>query len=416
MLNDEMIREKGIDGNAVQMLVEHGRRKGYLTLTDIVDCLPDSEFDEELLHHLKEVIGDAGIHYFDDVGVLPFVGEEISAEEQAELDELASLEEEPVAADLEEVDTDDMIRLYIKEAAHVPLLTAQQEVELAKRIERCRSAQQELSKGNGEINPERRQELQEQIRLGQTARDRLIRANSRLVISVARKYMNRGLPFLDLIQEGNIGLMRAVRNFDYQRGFKFSTYATWWIRQGVTRALAEQSRTIRLPVHMSDQVGRMLREQNRLLQELGRNPNREELAEALGVSVDKVDQMREVVRQPLSLQTPVGEEEDEILGDFVEDPASGNPEETVTDLLMGEELDKMLQTLPPREMDVLRLRYGLTEEEPLTLQEVGRRLGITRERVRQLEVQAIERLRNPEAPRRKETGGDGRRKRKPKNN
>lgn len=415
MLSDEMIREKGIDENAVQMLVEHGRRKSYLTLTDILDCVPDSEFDQELLDHLKEVIRDAGIHYIDDIGELPFVGEEISEEEQAELDELASLEEEPVAADLEEVETDDMIRLYIKEAAHVPLLTAQQEVELAKRIERCRSAQQELSKGNGEINPERRQELQEQIQLGQAARDRLIRANSRLVISVARKYMNRGLPFLDLIQEGNIGLMRAVRNFDYQRGFKFSTYATWWIRQGVTRALAEQSRTIRLPVHMSDQVGRMLREQNRLQQVLQRNPNRDELAEALGVSVEKVDQMREVVRQPLSLQTPVGEEEDEILGDFVEDPASGNPEETVSDLLMGEELDKMLQTLPPREMEVLRLRYGLTEEEPLTLNEVGRRLGITRERVRQLEMQAIERLRNPEAHRRKETGGDGRRKYKPKN-
>lgn len=415
MLSDEMIREKGIDENAVQMLVEHGRRKSYLTLTDILDCVPDSEFDQELLDHLKEVIRDAGIHYIDDIGELPFVGEEISEEEQAELDELASLEEEPVAADLEEVETDDMIRLYIKEAAHVPLLTAQQEVELAKRIERCRSAQQELSKGNGEINPERRQELQKQIQLGQAARDRLIRANSRLVISVARKYMNRGLPFLDLIQEGNIGLMRAVRNFDYQRGFKFSTYATWWIRQGVTRALAEQSRTIRLPVHMSDQVGRMLREQNRLQQVLQRNPNRDELAEALGVSVEKVDQMREVVRQPLSLQTPVGEEEDEILGDFVEDPASGNPEETVSDLLMGEELDKMLQTLPPREMEVLRLRYGLTEEEPLTLNEVGRRLGITRERVRQLEMQAIERLRNPEAHRRKETGGDGRRKYKPKN-
>jgi RNA polymerase primary sigma factor len=381
----------------IKLLLDHGRRQGYLTWSDILDCVPDAEFDEELREQLFEAIKDARIPYVKEDESAAKIVDDFS--EVQGVEELGELDIEPESADLNEVATDDMLKLYIKEASQVPLLTGEQEIEIARRIEQGRNAQQELTKHNGKTKG--RDDLLAQVEQGRQARDRLIRANVRLVISVARKYLGRGMPFLDLIQEGNIGLMRAIRNYDYHRGFKFSTYATWWIRQAVTRALAEQSRTIRLPVHMSDQVGRMIREQNRLSQVFGRNPTNQELAEALGTTPDHVDQMKDVVRQPISLQTPVGEDEDEVLGDFVEDTQAGNPEETVSELLANEELMKMLEKLPNRELEVLRLRYGLGPQEPLTLNEVGRRLGITRERVRQLEIQAIERLRNPDGQRRK---------------
>ena len=294
---------------------------------------------------------------------------------------------------LENVDTDDTFRMYIKEATLVPLLSASEEAELSQRIERGRLAQSELSRGK--VGSKRVRELRMLIEDGWEAREHLIRANARLVISVAKRYIGRGVPFLDLIQEGNIGLMRAAKKFDYHRGFKFSTYATWWIRQAITRALSDQSRTIRLPVHMGDQISRMLRAQNQLQQKLGRMPNKEELAEALGVSPEKVEQMMDVTRQPISLETPIGEDEDEMLGDFVEDRESPNPEDTATHQLLQEDLASVLETLPPRELRILQLRYGLVDGEALTLNEVGRRMGITRERARQLEVQALNRLRHP---------------------
>ncbi len=294
---------------------------------------------------------------------------------------------------LEGVDTDDIVRLYVKEAARVPLLTAEQETILAQRMERGRMAQEEL--GRGKVGPRRMAELRRLVEDGSAARERLIRANARLVISVAKKYLGRGLPFLDLVQEGNIGLMRAVKKYEYQRGFKFSTYATWWIRQAITRSLADQGRTIRLPVHMGDQVNRMLRKQHELAQELGRKPSLSELAEALEVPVAKVEKMMEVVQQPLSLQAPVGEDEEESLGDFIEDVTSLDPEESAMQALMESDLRERLEELPPRELRVLQLRYGLGDGQPLTLNEVGRRLGITRERARQLESQALRRLRTP---------------------
>lgn len=298
-------------------------------------------------------------------------------------------------SEIEGVEIDDIVKMYVREAARVPLLTAEEEVELAQRMERGRMAQDEL--GRGGVSNHRLQELRLLVEDGREASEKLVRANSRLVISVAKKYLGRGLPFLDLVQEGNIGLMRAVKKYEYQRGFKFSTYATWWIRQAITRAVADQGRTIRLPVHMGDQINRMLREQHQLQQQLGRPPSDEELASSLGIEPVKVDRMRQIVQQPLSLQTPVGDDEEEMLGEFIEDTSAPNPEESASEALMREDLMRGLEELPPREARVLQLRFGLLDGEALTLNEVGRRMGITRERARQLEAQALRRLRTPAA-------------------
>jgi RNA polymerase primary sigma factor len=235
---------------------------------------------------------------------------------------------------------------------------------------------------------------------GWNAREHLITANSRLVISVAKKYMGRGVPFLDLIQEGNIGLIRAAKKFDYRRGHKFSTYATWWIRQAVTRAIADQGRTIRVPVHMGDQINKLLRVQHQLTQRLGRDPSVDELAEALEVTPQKVENMIQVARRPLSLETPTDDEEDSVLGDFIQDDEVPAPDETATYNLLREHLDVVLNGLPPREVRILQLRYGLLDGQAYTLEEVGRKMGVTRERVRQIEAQALSRLRHPAIRRR----------------
>jgi RNA polymerase primary sigma factor len=393
---EEMAGGNNFHEYSVNLLVKHGLRKGRLTREDIYDCIPDAEYDEELYEEILEALRVAGVEYQE---------EDPEGQENGQRDEedFAEEDQEPVDSGskrdatvdiLEQIEAGDMVSLYIREAARVPLLKAEEEVELAQRIELCRLAQQEL--GRGKVSQNRQKELRRIIQEGQVARERLIRANTRLVISVAKKYNNRGLPFLDLIQEGNIGLMRAVKNYDYRKGFKFSTYATWWIRQAISRALAEQSRTIRLPVHMSDQVNRMRRVQGQLHQDLGRTPSREELAEALDVSTEKVEQLIGAGRTPISLQTPVGEDEDEVLGDMIEDAASPDPEESTSELMMNADLRERLETLPPRELQVLQMRYGLEGEEPLSLSEIGRRLGVTRERARQLEAQALKRLRDPE--------------------
>ena len=294
---------------------------------------------------------------------------------------------------LANIDTDDTIGLYLKEVSRVPLLTAEEEVELAQRIERGRMAREELARGN--VSARRRIELRKLIEDGWAAREHLITANSRLVISVAKKYMGRGVPFLDLIQEGNIGLIRATKKFDYRRGHKFSTYATWWIRQAVTRAIADQGRTIRVPVHMGDQINKLLRVQHQLTQRLGREPSVEELANALEVPPKKVENMIQVARRPLSLETPTDDEEDSVLGDFIEDDEAAPPDETATYNLLREHLGEVLNGLPPREVRILQLRYGLLDGQAYTLEEVGRKMGVTRERVRQIEAQALSRLRHP---------------------
>jgi RNA polymerase primary sigma factor len=294
---------------------------------------------------------------------------------------------------LANIDPYDTIGLYLKEASRIPLLIATEEVELAQRIEHGRTAREELARGK--VSPRRRIELRKFIEDGWSAREHLITANSRLVISIAKKYIGRGVPFLDLIQEGNIGLMRATKKFDYHRGNKFSTYATWWIRQAVTRAIADQGRTIRVPVHMGDHINKLFRIQHQLTQRLGREPTVEEMAEALEVPPQKVENIIRVSRWPLSLETPTDEDEASVLGDFIEDDEIAPPDETATNNLLRENLREVLNDLPPREVRILQLRYGLLDGQAYTLEEVGRKMGVTRERVRQIESQALSRLRHP---------------------
>jgi RNA polymerase primary sigma factor len=376
---------------AIARLVELGRQKGYITLDDIIHFFPEAEQDVEQLEEAFSALLSAGIPFVEDVNLAEPSEDELVAVETIEG---AEPEIDPSLDDyLANIDTDDTIGLYLKEVSRVPLLTAEEEVALAQRIERGRLAREELAKGN--VSPRRRAELRKLIEDGWAAREHLITANSRLVISVAKKYMGRGVPFLDLIQEGNIGLIRATKKFDYRRGHKFSTYATWWIRQAVTRAIADQGRTIRVPVHMGDQINKLLRVQHQLTQRLGREPSVEELAEALDVPPKKVENMIQVARRPLSLETPTDDEEDSVLGDFIEDDEAPAPDDTATYNLLKEHLGEVLNSLPPREVRILQLRYGLLDGQAYTLEEVGRKMGVTRERVRQIEAQALSRLRHP---------------------
>jgi len=280
-----------------------------------------------------------------------------------------TVEEAPEAEELERqsVELEDPVRLYLKDIGKIRRLTAREEVELAQRAERDDAE----------------------------ARRRLIEANLRLVISVAKKYVGRGLPFLDLIQEGNRGLIRAVEKFDWRRGFKFGTYATWWIRQAITRSIADQARTIRLPVHIGGTLTRLAREARRLTQELGREPTTGEIAEAMGVPAERVREMRRIVQEPVSLETPTGEEDDTVLRNFIADQEALAPEAAVSSIMLKKELDRALRTLPPRERNILRLRFGLDDGRPHTLEEVGREFGLTRERIRQIEAGALKKLRRP---------------------
>lgn len=377
---------------AIARLIELGRQKSYVTIDDILHFFPDAEQDVEQLEEAFAALMSAGIPYVEDETPLDGPADDDLEIEEKDIDE----DEESaklVLDDLENIDTDDTIGLYLKEVSRVPLLTAEEEVELAQRIERGRIAREELAKGNS--TDDRRFQLRRLIEDGWDGREHLITANSRLVISVAKKYMGRGVPFLDLIQEGNIGLIRATKKFDYRRGHKFSTYATWWIRQAVTRAIADQGRTIRVPVHMGDQINKLLRIQHQLTQRLGREPSVEELAEALDVPPKKVENMIQVARRPLSLETPTDDEEDSVLGDFIEDDEAPPPDDTATYNLLRQHLEEVLNGLPPREVRILQLRYGLLDGQAYTLEEVGRKMGVTRERVRQIEAQALSRLRHP---------------------
>ncbi len=383
-----MVEDEDEEFTAIARLIELGRQKKFVTIDDILHFFPDAEQDVEQLEETFAALMSAGIPYIEDETIHEEpTDEDLTVSEESE--ETRSL----MSDDLENIDTDDTIGLYLKEVSRVPLLNAEEEVELAQRIERGRMAREELAKGN--VNNKRRQELRKLIEDGWSAREHLITANSRLVISVAKKYMGRGVPFLDLIQEGNIGLIRATKKFDYRRGHKFSTYATWWIRQAVTRAIADQGRTIRVPVHMGDQINKLLRIQHQLTQRLGREPTVEELAISLDVPPKKVENMIQVARRPLSLETPTDDEEDSVLGDFIEDDEAPPPDETATYNLLKEHLEDVLNGLPPREVRILQLRYGLLDGQAYTLEEVGRKMGVTRERVRQIEAQALSRLRHP---------------------
>jgi len=381
----ELIEE--IDGE--EYLLTKAEEQGFVTYDDILTAFPEAEENIENLENILTTLIETGI----EIGSL----EEIEERKKQENMETNDLEQIAAAVDqqayFDTIRIDDTIGLYLKEIGRVPLLTAEEEVILAKRMEAGQVAREELNR-NG-IDPEKRAEFQALVQDGLNAREHLIRANSRLVISVAKKYIGRGVPFLDLIQEGNIGLIRAANKFDYQLGHKFSTYATWWIRQEVTRAIADQSRTIRVPVHMGDQINKLLRISHRLTQELGRRPIPEELAKELEVPPRKVKDMLKVARRPLSLEMPTDDDGNSELGDFIEDEDSTAPDEEVTSAMLRELLRHTLQDLPPREVRILQMRYGLVDGETYTLEEVGKKLGVTRERVRQIEAQALSRLRHP---------------------
>lgn len=393
---EDMSEDDSVEFSPVARLIELGRKKTYVTIDDILNFFPEAERDVDQLEDAFAALLSAGIPYVDDDTTIEPTDEHLLAE-------LEDTEEEEEPADkvllddnyLANIDTDDMIGLYLKEVGRVPLLTAEEEVHLAKRIERGRISREALAKENKDLSMDDRTDHRMNIEDGWAAREHLITANSRLVISVAKKYMGRGVPFQDLIQEGNIGLIRAAKKFDYRRGHKFSTYATWWIRQAVTRAIADQGRTIRVPVHMGDQINKLLRVQHQLTQRLGRDPTVEELAEALDVPPKKVENMIQVARRPLSLETPTDDEEDSVLGDFIQDREAPAPDDSATYNLLKEHLDEVMGSLPPREVRILQLRYGLLDGQAYTLEEVGRKMGVTRERVRQIEAQALSRLRHP---------------------
>ena len=373
VIKEALIIEDNIPSPAEEQLLAIGRERGYVTYDEILEAFPEAETNIDQLDEIFATLTEHGI----ELGEAP---EDEGPEEEEITDEL---DDGTVAA----IETDDTVGLYLKEIGRIPLLTAEEEVSLAKRIERGKLALKRLQKDG--LAPKKRFDTESVLQDAKAAREHLITANSRLVISVAKKYIGRGVPFLDLIQEGNIGLIRAARKFDYRRGHKFSTYATWWIRQAVTRAIADQGRTIRVPVHMGDQINKLIRVSHSLTQELGREPNPEELAVAMQVPVKKAEQMIQVARRPISLETPTDEDEDSVLGDFIMDEDSVAPIDAVTSNMLREQITEILNSLPPREVRILQLRYGLVDGQSYTLEEVGKKLGVTRERVRQIEAQAL---------------------------
>jgi len=341
----------------VSALAEKGKKKKSLTYEEIVEDLNEFSLGAENLEDILEHLQSLGIN----------VGNESDTDgETDEQGDNESLETEEVVIP-DGIEIDDPVRMYLKEIGRVPLLTAEQEIDLAHRIE------------NGD----------------EDAKKQLVEANLRLVVSIAKRYVGRGMLFLDLIQEGNLGLMKAVEKFDYRKGFKFSTYATWWIRQAITRAIADQARTIRIPVHMVETINKLSRVQRNLLQTLGREPTPFEVAMEMDIPVDRVIEIMKVAQEPVSLETPIGEEDDSHLGDFITDEDAESPEESASFVLLREHLDGILGTLTDREEKVLRLRFGLDDGRPRTLEEVGQEFGVTRERIRQIEAKALRKLRHP---------------------
>lgn len=368
---------------AFTLLLEKGEYQGYITHEDIITVFPEVDDSESRLERLQSFFQTSGIEVFEDQSQVP-----------AHLLQGVGLDEDE-QFDLSAISSDDTVGLYLKEMARVPLLTLEEEIDLAKRIELGKKAESSLSRMNGKKSASKRDEHEANIKDAISAREHLIKANTRLVVSIAKKYMGRGVPFLDLIQEGNLGLMKAVEKFDYQRGFRFSTYATWWIRQTITRAIADQGRTIRVPVHMSDRIRRLYKVAHELEQEMGRKATPEEIAEVMDIDARKVQWMMRVSWRPLSLETPVGEDEDSELGSFVEDEGTPTPTQSAYQNLLRDKIEDVLSTLSPREARILRLRFGLHNGRSYTLEEVGQKFGLTRERIRQIEGKALRRLRHP---------------------
>jgi len=340
----------------VRELVAEGREQGYLNGEHITDVLQDVDLTADQMDNIFILFNDLGIDIIE--GDEPVTGDGADAKPEEEVIPKLDLSVK--------TPTNDPVRMYLKEIGKVPLLTAEEEVSLAKRIERH----------------------------DMEAKRKLIEANLRLVVSIAKRYVGRGMLFLDLIQEGNLGLIRAVEKFDYRKGYKFSTYATWWIRQAITRAIADQARTIRIPVHMVETINKLIRVQRQLLQDMGREPTPEEIAAEMGTTPQKVREILKISQEPVSLETPIGEEEDSQLGDFIEDEDATMPVEAVSEIMQKEELNNVLNTLTHRERKVIELRFGLKGEHPRTLEEVGQKFGVTRERIRQIEAKTLAKLKS----------------------
>ena len=364
-------------------LLEKADVQGYITTEDLMEVYPDVSTDAEHLEAILTALRRRGVDVLD------------QESDPVEFEDVTISDLEPYQT-LDPVSSDDTIGLYLKEMARVPLLNMEEELNLAIAIERGNKARSELEGISGRMSVAQRHELEQEIFDGITAREHLIKANTRLVVSIAKRYMGRGVPFLDLIQEGNLGLMRAVQKYEYQRGFRFSTYATWWIRQAITRAIADQGRTIRVPVHMVDRIRHLYRATHEMEQKLGRPPTTDELAEELKQPTQKVDWMLRVSWLPLSLESPLNDDdEDSELGMFIEDEVTPSPLQSTYTKLLTEKVQEVLETLPPREARILRLRFGLENGRTYTLEEVGQKFGLTRERIRQIETKALRRLRHP---------------------
>lgn len=352
--NKAKTQTKEAQKSKIQELLETGKQKGVLSYKTIMETLQEEDLDQEQIEKVYEALEEMNIDVVEDVEVPEDINKEIA-------------EVEAVLSATEGINIDDPVRMYLKEIGKVPLLTAQEEVEIAQR----------MAEGDEE------------------AKHQLAEANLRLVVSIAKRYVGRGMLFLDLIQEGNLGLIKAVEKFDYRKGYKFSTYATWWIRQAITRAIADQARTIRIPVHMVETINKLIRVNRQLVQEYGREPRPDEIAKEMGISEEKVREIIKIAQEPVSLETPIGEEDDSHLGDFIPDDDAPAPAEAVASTLLKEQLMDVLNSLTPREAKVLRLRYGLDDGKARTLEEVGKEFNVTRERIRQIEAKALRKLRHP---------------------
>ena len=371
----------------VAALLIKAETQGYVIVDDILELLPDLEDSNDLLDRVISLLTDTGVQVQDlsaddeDDGDLYFLDDE--EEEEEESDDVAA------------ISSDDSIGLYLREMARVPLLTNAEEIKLARKVDHAARTKMRLASTERTLKPDEIEKHNLILEDGRLAREHLIKANTRLVVSIAKKYMGRGVPFLDLIQEGNLGLMKAVEKYNHKLGFRFSTYATWWIRQTITRAIADQARTIRVPVHMSDRIRRLYKTTHEMEQALGRKPNPNEIAAELGIELAKVEWMLKVSWRPLSLEQPVGEEEDNEFGSFIEDETTPSPSQTVYEGLLHDKIEQVLSSLTPREQRILRLRFGLVNGKSYTLEEVGQKFGLTRERIRQIEGRALRRLRHP---------------------
>jgi RNA polymerase primary sigma factor len=393
----------------IKNLIKKATKEGFVTQEQVVEYASlDSEMyfeiEKELLNNNIDIIDMSEEEDDTEVAMVEEHDEEEEEESEDEPDELSlsDLETEEPDMDIEtiaqNIKTDDPVRMYLKEIGQIPLLTIDEEKKYAVMVAEGQYAkeQQELhDAGTIELSETDLSQIKDAIDKAQYAKNKLVEANYRLVVSIAKKYTNRGLLFLDLIQEGNMGLMRAVDKFNHEKGFKFSTYATWWIRQAITRAVADQARTIRIPVHMVETINKMIRIQRQLVQELGKEPTVDEIAAKMGITADKVQNIQRIAKEPISLEAHVGEEEDSSLGDFISDPNALTPHEYMLKEMVRQTLDEVLETLTDREEKVLRLRYGLFDGKNHTLEEVGREFGVTRERIRQIEAKALRKLRSP---------------------